>query len=142
NAYALLGLTQATKPSPATLEVVALAAGRLNEAWRSGDAGWRWFESELTYDNARLPQALIAAAHRLGDRTMMRRGSQSLDWYARQVGLATGDGVLRTVTNLWRSRGPSPAPGGEAAGHEQPIDAAATVEALVEAYRATGEAHY
>ena len=35
---------------------------------------WRWFEPYLTYDNARLPQALIAAGARLDDAELLDCG--------------------------------------------------------------------
>jgi hypothetical protein len=105
---------------------------------------WRWFESTLTYDNARLPQALIAAGHRLGDTALTRRGLEALDWYAEQCGLHTE--VTRLVGNHWRR---APEPDGESSpaeptneGDEQPVDAAALAEALTEALVATGDRRY
>lgn len=91
---------------------------------------WRWFEPELTYDNARLPQGLIAAGHRLGDADMLAAGLEALDWYGRQCAMDTP--VVRLVGNGWRREGL------DRGGDEQPLDAAALVEAYVEALAATG----
>ena len=52
---------------------------------------WRWFEDDLTYDNARLPQALIAAGHRLGDEPMLAAGLEALDWYGAQCALDSAE---------------------------------------------------
>jgi hypothetical protein len=105
---------------------------------------WRWFEPSLTYDNARLPQALIAAGHRLGDSDLTRRGLEALDWYAEQCGLHTE--VTRLVGNRWRraedSLGAAAVADPAAEGDEQPVDATALVEALTEALVATGDRTY
>src|SRR6185437_11939388 len=95
-----------------------------------------WAEDLLAYDNARLPQALIAAGGRLGDDDLVREGLRSLEWYAEEVDIAGAH--VRLVGHLGRRRG-EPHPG---AGCEQPLDAAALVEAKMEAFAATGdEAH-
>ena len=100
---------------------------------------WCWFEDVLTYDNARLPHALIAAGRRLGDDTMLADGLASLEWYGSQCGLDSS--TVRLVGNRWRRRGQSVAPGDDE-GDEQPLDAAALVEAFVEAMVVTGESAY
>ncbi len=100
---------------------------------------WRWFEEKLTYDNGRLPQALIAAGHRLGDATLLAAGLEALDWYATQCTLDSP--VVRLVGNGWRRRGaPVGSEGRE--GDEQPVDAAALVEAHAEALSVTGQRAY
>jgi len=96
-----------------------------------GDDDWYWFEDRLTYDNARLVQAMIVG----GTPAQAERGLAALDWYLDQV---TRDGLLRLVGNCWRWRGADRGPDGD----EQPIDAGATVETLVAAYRRTGSARY
>lgn len=118
-------------------QVLAMLAGRLADQQRANGApDWYWAEDSLVYDNARLPQAMIAAGARLGDDDLIDEGLRSLDWYAREVGI---DGRhLRLVGHLGRRRD-EPPPGG---GCEQPLDAAALVEAEVEAYLATGDAAY
>ena len=124
NAYAVLGLCPDPSPSPRARAALAMAAARLDEAWGRGSARWRWFDDRLGTEPARLPQALIAAGRRLGDAGMVGRGLACLDWYARRVGLATADGVLRL------------------GGDERPGDIGALVEALVEAFGATRARQY
>jgi hypothetical protein len=135
HAYAVLGLARLPEPDVAARAALAASAGRLDAAARTGTPDWRWFEPELIYDNARLPEALIAAGAALGDRAMLARGLETLDWYLAQVGLTGPEPVLHCVGNFWRRRGEPPADEGD----EQPLDAAATVEALVEAWRHTGD---
>ena len=66
------------------------------------------------------------------------RALTALDWYADHAGLSAG--TLRNVGNRWHHRD---APEGWADdGDEQPIDAASAVEAMVEAWRYTGDARY
>ena len=153
-AYAVLGLVQIAEPTRELEQGVE----RLDAAWRDTATGsWPWFEERLSYDNARLAQALLAGGARAGDAAVAGRGLIALDWYLEQVGLdlsgdagagsaadADGDtdgesGQLALVGNLWRRKGfPRP----EYEGDEQPIDAAAVVEAGAQAWRVTGDARY
>lgn len=78
-AYGLLGLTR----WPATEFELSIwvAAARLDTA-----GGARpWFEETLTYDNARLPHALLASGVRLGNADMVGRSLSALDWYLTRV---------------------------------------------------------
>ena len=93
----------------------------------SGD-DWRWFEDRLTYDNACLPHALIAAGTRLDRDDAVKVGLESLRWLGDQCGLAHG--TLRLVGHEGRHRD-EPAPGG---GDEQPLDACSFVEAELAAF--------
>ncbi|MDT0212551.1 glycosyltransferase [Rothia sp. ARF10] len=104
---------------------------------------WTWFEDRLTYDNARLPHALVCAGSAQRDAEQLRLGLAALEWYAGQC--TVDSGVVVTVGNRWRTRGSAPADVSELArdeawdeGDEQPLEAAALVEACVAAYRATG----
>lgn len=44
--------------------------------------GWTWFHDVLSYDNARLAQAMIAAGMALDDRDAVRDGAEALRWLA------------------------------------------------------------
>jgi hypothetical protein len=114
--------------------------GRLLAAYRCHRTDqWRWFEDDLTYDNARLPQALIAAGHRLGDGVMLTAGLEALDWYGAQCGLDSSQ--VRLVGNSWLRTKDAVATA-EFDGDEQPLDAAALVESLTDAQAATGQRRY
>ena len=120
-----------------TLEVLGT---RLLQAYQAASSeDWRWFEDRLSYDNARLPQALMAAGNRLNNPEMREAGQQALDWYLSQC--ETAESGVRLIGNYWRNRtGPSLRPDED--GDEQPVDAAALVEALVEALAVTGNRAY
>jgi glycosyltransferase involved in cell wall biosynthesis len=133
-AFAILGLSHA---DPARLGdrgpvVMRDLAERLAEQQRANAThDWYWAEDVLSYDNARLPQALIAAGSRLGDQDLRAEGLRALDWYSNEVGV---DGPFaRQVGHENRQRGTAH-PG---RGDEQPLNAAALAEAQVEAFRAT-----
>jgi glycosyltransferase involved in cell wall biosynthesis len=156
-AYAILGLVHVDEP-----ELLTTLTDRLVAAFEDGP-GWHWFEPELTYDNARLPQALLAAGVRLGRPELVKLGLSTLEWYLRQVGMTRDSGaVLGLVGNRWRRRAAvrrsagrtrlslRPGPTRSTSrlsvdpdeGDEQPLDAAAVVEALAQAWTATGEERY
>jgi hypothetical protein len=143
-AYALLGLVQIPEPTPE----LGRCLERLDGAWRANaTAEWPWFENQLSYDNARLAQALLAGGARAGSREVIGRGLAALDWYLQQVGLGwlpagSADPAgrrLALVGNLWRRQGEEPA---AYEGDEQPLDAAAVVEACAQAWRVTGDSRY
>ena len=69
---------------------------------------------------------------------MVRQGLEALEWYADQCDLHAP--AIRVVGNTWRRRGDGTDRATE--GDEQPLDAAALVEAFVEAMTATGEREY
>jgi hypothetical protein len=134
-AYAILGLA----PDRRFDAVLASLVEPLDSAWHaSATSRWCWLEDRLTYDNARLLQAMLVAADALGQPQTAGRALASLDWYLTQVGLNAG--LLRCVGNRWRHRRHVTRDRDD--GDEQPIDAGALVEALVAAYAYTGEDHY
>jgi len=94
---------------------------------------WRWFESSLTYDNARLPQALIVGGAALGREDAVDDGLTALAWLGDECNLEHGP--LRLPGHRGRHRGED-APGG---GDEQPLDASAFVEAELSAFAVTGD---
>jgi glycosyltransferase involved in cell wall biosynthesis len=54
---------------------------RLLKQFRSfATADWPWYEAALTYDNARLPEALIACGRVTGDSDMVSYGIEVLAW--------------------------------------------------------------
>lgn len=93
---------------------------------------WTWFEEALSYDNARLPQALILTGKATGSPAYVRAGLRSLRWLmARQT---TAGGRFRPVgsDSFWQVR---QAP---AAFDQQPLEAAAAISACLAASRSDG----
>jgi glycosyltransferase involved in cell wall biosynthesis len=136
-AFAMLGLAHAGPDAagPGADAVLRGLTARLVAQQRANaSADWHWAEDGLHYDNARIPQALIAAGARLDDEEVVAEGLAALRWYGAEVGI---DGpYVRLVGHHGRRRG-EPGPG---VGDEQALDAAALVEAYVEAFRVTGDA--
>jgi hypothetical protein len=106
--------------------------GRLMAMFDSvAEPGWSWFEEGLTYDNAKLPHALIVSGRATGQKSVSERGLEALRWL---VGVQTSQhGRLRPIgsNGFYRHHG------ARADFDQQPIEAQATVSACLEAYRAT-----
>lgn len=148
-AFTVLGLARLPAPTlsePLEQLLRALATRLLSWYADTRTNDWRWFEGLLSYDNARLPQALIAAGQRLGEPEWRAAGLEALEWYAAQCGIDAAH--VRLVGNSCRQQvsavPPAPAELDHATdeGDEQPLEAAALVEALLEALQATGEHGY
>ncbi len=136
-AYAALGLARLDpdRRDPAALHLLERCVSQLEAAHAQvSDASWNWFEEKLTYDNARLPQALIVGGVALGRANAVATGLGALAWLGDESGLS--EGLLRLTGHQGRRRNES-APGG---GDEQPLDAAAFVEAELSAFVVTGDA--
>ena len=93
---------------------------------------WHWHEDVLTYDNARLPQALMACGRATDDSDMVSLGIEVLEWL-RDIQLDPDDGWYAPVGNL----GWFPRFGTKATYDQQPLEAAAMVSACFEAYECT-----
>ena len=94
---------------------------------------WQWFEIVLAYDNARLPQALIAAGRALGRQDLVDCGLATLAWICEKQ--TSPEGRFRAVGTESFNR-----PYGEPLKFDQqPLEAQATVDACIEAFRATGD---
>jgi hypothetical protein len=111
--------------------------GQLAAAYRSTAADdWCWFEDELSYDNARLPQALMCGGVALGRNDLTDLGLESLAWLGDESGLR--EDALRLAGHHGRHRDEPT----EGTGDEQPLDAAALVEAELTAFAITGAAEH
>lgn len=135
-AFALLGVVEALDARPEDLRLQRLRkhlAERLYDHLRGSQrAGWTWFEDVVSYDNARLPQALMAAAHQTGNAAWFAAAIESLGWLC-QVQRAEA-GHFRPIGSegFWRRDAD------RAAFDQQPLEASATVGACITAWRSTG----
>jgi hypothetical protein len=97
------------------------------------EPGWVWFEEGLSYDNAKLPHALILSGRATGQSAVFERGMRALRWL---VGVQTSrQGRLRPIG----SNGFYPRNGPRADFDQQPIEAQSTVSACLAAFRATSD---
>lgn len=137
-AYCILGLSylvQGAHPFANPVRVAALADALLDEYQRNAATDWRWFESVLTYDNGRLPQALLLAGHVLREQRYLDAGRETLDWLLEQV--VENDLIVPIGQDGWFRRG-----GPKARYDQQPIDAAVMAEVGVTAHAVLGDERY
>jgi glycosyltransferase involved in cell wall biosynthesis len=138
-AYTVLGLSRldADRLQLAARLLLERLVDQLADAYEhTASDDWRWFEDTLTYDNARLPQALLSGANALNRPDLAELGLDSLRWLGDECGL--DEDTLRLPGHGGRRRG-EPAPG---FGDEQPLDAAALVEAELSAFALTRSAEH
>lgn len=112
-----------------------ILADRLMAWFRSASSeGWPWCEDILSYDNARLPQALLLSGQWLPDREMLEMGLRALDWLKQVQTDETGLHFAAIGNQGWLTRD-----GEKARFDQQPIEAAAMVDACIEAFNCTRE---
>ncbi len=136
-AFTLLGLDEYLRQAKTDRLAAGIReglTGRLMAIFdKVAEPGWTWFEDVLTYDNAKLPHALILTGRVTGQEGVYERGIQALRWL---VGEQTSQrGQLRPIG----SNGFYKRHGSRADFDQQPIEAQSTVSACLAAYRATGE---
>jgi hypothetical protein len=93
---------------------------------------WNWHEDMLAYDNARLPQALMACGRAIRNDEMVSLGINVLN-SLRDMQLDHPDGCFSPVGNQgWHEKD-----GSKAQYDQQPLEAAAMIGACIEAYECT-----
>jgi hypothetical protein len=134
-ALSLLGINEYLRAFQGDSEVEAvlsLLSGRLLAKFeKNSSRDWRWCEDLVTYDNARLPQALIVSGSRLGNRAMTAAGLRSLEWLT-EIQRSDAGYFCPIGSNGFYRRGSSK-PGFD----QQPLEACATVSACLDAWRVT-----
>jgi glycosyltransferase involved in cell wall biosynthesis len=139
-AYALLGLDEYLRTFQGDTGVQAmreLLTSKLVDLYQrtSGD-GWPWFEEQVTYCNARLPQALIVSGAAMGREELVEIGTRSLAWLGSLQ--HTPDGYFAPVgSNGFYRRGSVPA-----RFDQQPVEACGIVSACLATHRITGDARW
>jgi len=152
-AYSILGLSAAIAPS------VAAPIPVVDATWAQADAGkirgvlerqcnklatlldanaqpqWDWFESFMTWGNARIPEALLRGSAALGDPNLRSAGLRTLDFLA---SVTHEKDVFIPVGNKgWYERGTE-----RAIYDQQPIEACAMVDLWLAAAKLTGQVEY
>ncbi len=132
NAFAALGATKFLEfysKHKQAAELLESATHKIISCIKPISKHWLWPETRLTYDNARIPQALIAAGKILEKPSTLSKGLLLLDWL---VGIewrrthfsftpVDGRGVDDSKPKF----------------DQQPVEAAATTEACAESYLVT-----
>jgi hypothetical protein len=138
-AYAAIGLSHACESSiadgeiPRYRDLLAALAQQLKERYLEvRDTDWHWFENLMTYDNARLPEALLRAGLTLQDDELVADGLRTFDFY---TGVTVENGVFVPIGNEgWYHRG-----GPRPRYCQQPLEAVSLVDAALVAFDATGD---
>ncbi len=134
-AFALLGIDEYLRAFQGDIEVQRirneLALKLLDVYQRSSHSDWPWFEQGLSYENARLPQALLVSGRKMRSQEMMTVGLKSLEWLVDNQ--LTSDNYFAPIgsNGFWR-RG-----GKKALFDQQPVEAGGMVSACLEARRST-----
>ena len=138
-AYAALGLATVLAAEPgnvAVADALRSAVTPIAEAYHEiAGPDWGWCEPVMTYDLGRIPESLIRAGLVLSDHGLLTAGLEMLNFYA---GIVIEDGMFVPVGNDgWYPRG-----GERARFGQQPLEAAAFVDASLAALAATGDETY
>ncbi len=136
-AFALLGIDEYMRAfrGDSSVESLrkALAQKLLDIHRRTSTPDWPWFEDIVTYENARMCQALLATGSWMADAGMIAVGIRSLEWLASVQ--RSSDGYFAPIgSNGFYRRG-----GERAAFDQQPVEACSAVSAYLEAHRVTGD---
>ncbi len=103
---------------------------------RTATPDWPWFEEVLSYDNARLPQALVAAGESGGNARATEVGLAALGWLVSVQSAPQGHFRAIGCHGFFR-KGQEPA-----RFDQQPVEACATVSACLEAFQVTQDAFW
>ncbi|MDB6132018.1 MAG: glycosyl transferase group 1 [Verrucomicrobiales bacterium] len=139
-AFVLLGLAKYRTIFPSDAAAANLQkemGARLVDIFRrTAGPGWEWFENSVTYDNAKIPQALLATYAQTRQPELKRVGLASLEFLV--AGQTVAAGYFRPIGchGFWQ-RGGVPA-----IYDQQPLEVQATVAACLEAEQATGDVRW
>jgi len=138
-ALTILGLDEFAKAHPERNQLSGEIMGlgnKLVELFRvnSGE-DWQWFEDILTYDNARMPQALFAAYQATGNKGFLQVARKSFDFLASKT--LEGEMFVPIGQDGWLPRF-----GKKAVFDQQPIEAGAMVQAATQGFFVTSDNQY
>lgn len=136
-AFAMLGAdaTLSAHPGHAVARAILADFGaRLHARFRDARRkDWIWFEPMLSYDNARMPEALIRAGRRLNDRGMVADGLAALDWLDKMQTNEAGHFRAVGTDSFGREMKPL------LPFDQQPLEAWAMIDAVAVAHAATAD---
>lgn len=131
NAFAVLGAVEMLTAHPGHAAATDLCIRAVDVLATAATARIPWPEERLTYDNARIPDALLAAGSALGERRYIAMGLRLADWLASTEW--RGGHFSFTPVGGWAPG--EPRPGFD----QQPIEAWAMADLCDRAWRVTGE---
>ena len=131
-AYTALGVIAADSRDPALAENLGLIEASLSAMKVPRDGAWQWPEQRLTYDSARLAEAMMRVGVRTHNQRLVDDGVVMFRWFER---LCSAKGYYRFPGHLGVH------PGGDVrnSGDEQPLEAASMADAALEYHNVTGD---
>ncbi len=138
-AYSIIGLFHYHKAYPEDqnikLNIISLA-NQINGQFKlASSREWNWFESYLTYCNARLPHSLFLAYEATGEDRYLQVASKSMKFL---INTQTINELFVPIGNRgWYKKGSD-----RAIYDQQSVEAACTTEAAIAAFRNTKEESY
>lgn len=99
--------------------------------------GWAWFEDEISYDNGRIPMALLAAYKVTGKKEYLKTAIESLEFLTEQIFNKNKDCFSFPGNKGWVTKD-----GVKAVYDQQPIEAGSMTEVYVLAYKITKNKKY
>ena len=134
-AYGLLGIDEYLRAFEGDSGVQTVRKGLVDALvelyGKVSTPSWPWFETTLTYSNARLCQALIVSGGAMRSEEVTNIGLRSLEWLA-HVQTSERDQFVPVGSDGFYERG-----GKKAEFDQQPVEAAAMVSACLEALRSS-----
>jgi glycosyltransferase involved in cell wall biosynthesis len=140
-AYTLLGIQDYLDSYPGDRDAQKIRSAlsrrllEMYESIRSPD--WKWFENILAYGNARLPQALLLVGSACADDRMVSAGLEALNWLTETQRCATNGHFVPIGSQGFYRHGEE-----KARFDQQPLEAAGTVSACLQAFRITGDSRW
>jgi hypothetical protein len=131
NAFAMLGASEVLTGDPEHVPARKALTQWALHLQVTDDPAWPWPERRLAYDNARIPEALMAAGSALGYDHLIEDGLRLLEWL---VAMETRDDHFSFAPAGGWAQG-EPRPGFD----QQPVEAAAMADACSRAWLLTGD---
>lgn len=133
-AHAALGAAEYLRRFPTSTSALDLLADARNLLLRRRDSRIPWPESRLTYANAVIPHAVIAAGLHLNELDTLEQGLDMLEWLTQ---LQTPEGHLSPIGNVGWSPG-DPVPLFD----QQPLEVSHLIDAWMMAFDATSDSQW
>jgi len=131
NAFVVLGAAEVLETSPGHPRALSALERSVAVIQPRSDTRWPWPEDRTAYDNARLPEALLAAGASLDNTGLVDSGLRLLEWLV--AAETSGDHFSFTPTRGWALG--EVRPGFD----QQPVEAAAMADACHRAWELTGD---
>ncbi len=137
-AFTIMGLYEFffTTKEERILEIIKRLAWKLVELYDNiSDKSWKWFENILTYENARLPQALFLAYDIIKERRFLEVATETFEFLCKVTIIK---GIFWPIGNRgWYIRN-----GPRSLYDQQPVEAGSMVEAAITGFKVTGRQEY